>query len=145
MTKKILKKGKICAPDELLTITPGENNEKLVDVRSYDPRIIAQYEKFDMFPYTGKTILVRDVVAQKLASANTVLLKKKNCRLKVVYGYRHPKVQKKYFNKKRNELKIANPLLNNQELDALTHNFVALPEVAGHPTGGAVDITILDS
>lgn len=37
------------------------------------------------------------------------------------------------------------PSLSNEELDSLTHNFIAAPSVAGHPTGGAVDVTIVDS
>lgn len=37
------------------------------------------------------------------------------------------------------------PELDESEIASLTHNFIAVPEVAGHPTGGAVDTTISTS
>ena len=115
-------------------------------MRQYDPTIIAQYEKNDMLPYTGERIFVRDTVARKLARANKTLAKLSNgkFRLKVVYGYRHPDVQKKYFEQQRSKLRALHPSLTDEELDNLTHNFIAVPSVAGHPTGGAIDVTIVD-
>jgi D-alanyl-D-alanine dipeptidase len=138
-------KGKICNYRELIAISNGENKEPLVDVRRYDPTIIARYEKKDMLPYTGERIFVRDKVARKLAKVNKKLAKYGNFRLKVVYGYRHPDIQKKYFEKMRAKLQRLHPSLTDEELDSLTHNFVAVPLVAGHPTGGAIDVTIVNS
>ena len=137
-------KRKICTYQELAAISPGENKEPLIDVRSYDSTIIAQYKKNDMLPYTGKRIFVRDTVAQKLAKANKTLGKYGKFRLKIVYGYRHPDVQKRYFEQRRAELQALYPSLTDKKLDILTHNFIAIPSVAGHPTGGAVDVTIVD-
>lgn len=136
---------KIITYQKLIAIPDGENKESLVDVRCYDPTIIAQYEKNDMFPYTGERIFVQDTVARKLATANKTLGKHGKFRLKVVYGYRHPNVQKKYFEQKRTELQALHPSLTDEELDGLTHNFIAVPSVAGHPTGGAIDVTIVDA
>jgi D-alanyl-D-alanine dipeptidase len=138
-------KGKICNYRELIAISNGENKEPLVDVRRYDPTIIARYEKNDMLPYTGERIFVRDTVARKLAKVNKKLAKYGNFRLKVVYGYRHPDIQKKYFEKMRTKLQRLHPSLTDEELDSLTHNFIAVPSVAGHPTGGAIDVTIVDA
>jgi len=141
------RKIKILTYQELISIPVGENNEPLVDVRTYDSSITTQYtkqEKIEMFPFTGNTIFVRDSVAKKLAKANKNLSKYGNFKLKVVSGYRHPKVQRKYFEKKYNQLKVLYPHLDDEELKNLTHNFIAVPEVAGHPTGGAVDVTIVD-
>jgi len=138
-------KRKICTYRELLAISAGEDKEPLVDVRRYDPTIIARYEKKDMLLYTGERIFVRDTVARKLARANKALRKHGKFRLKIVYGYRHPDVQKKYFEKKRAELRKLHPSLSDEELDILTHNFIAIPLVAGHPTGGAIDVTIVDA
>ncbi len=138
-------KRKICTYNELVEVATGENDEQLIDVRNYDNRIIAHYEKMDMLPYTGEFIFVRDTVARKLATANAALIKRDNLFLKIVYGYRHPDIQKMYFDKMRAKLKMIHLSLNDKELDALTHNFVAVPLVAGHPTGGAIDITIVDT
>ena len=132
---------RILAYDEILSKPAGENGEKMVDVRMYDPTILAEYEQLDMIAYTGDVIFVRDSIAHKLADASLDLAHQ-NLRLRVVYGYRHPKVQILYFSKRRAILKESYPLASDDELDALTHNFTAMPKVAGHPTGGAIDCTL---
>jgi len=138
-------KRKIIIYKEILAVSAGENNEPLVDIRIYDPDIIANCEKKDMIPYTGSDIFVRDAVAKKLAKAQKNIRRYGKLRLKIVYGYRHPEIQKKYFKQRRAELKKLHPSLNNEGLDSLTHNFIAVPTVAGHPTGGAIDVTIVDA
>jgi D-alanyl-D-alanine dipeptidase len=138
-------KNTILTYDDVKKIKSGDSNEKLVSVKSYDDSIEAQYEKFDMVAYAGFEILVRETVAKKLAAVNKQLKTKYNLVIKVVYGYRSPEVQTSYFNKKQMALNFANPELSPDELTALTHNFVAVPEVAGHVTGGAIDITLVDS
>lgn len=124
-------------------VASGESNESLVDVRKYDASLVSKYEKPDMIPYTGNFIFVRDSVAKKLAAVNASLAARK-LRLKIVYGYRHPEVQNQYFTRRQFELKEQYPNLSKFELDTLTHNFVAVPDVAGHPTGGAVDVLLID-
>lgn len=136
---------KIITYQDLITISAKQSNEPLVEVCRYDSSIIAQYEKRDMFPYTRTSIFVRDTVAKKLAKAHTALKSCGDFRFRVVYGYRHPKIQQKYFEQKRAELKKLHPSFNNKKLDSLTHNFIAVPSVAGHPTGGAIDLTIVDA
>ena len=121
-----------------------ENNEKLVDVRTYDTGIVAEYEDSEMQPYVGERIFVRDGVAKKLAKVQQSLRKNYNYGLRIVYGYRHPDVQKIYFNKQRTILSQSIKGLSNDNLDQLTHTFVAVPFVAGHPTGGAVDLTLVN-
>lgn len=123
---------------------PGVSTEKLVDVRMYDDTIIAQYDKQEMVAHTGETIFIRDTLARRLATVNQAL-KSYGYRLKVVYGYRHPEVQEQYFRRRYQELKREYPGLESDVLAKYTHNFVAVPEVAGHPTGGAVDLTVIDS
>lgn len=102
-----------------------------------------QYEKADMDLFTGDDIFVRDGVAKKIAKTSEAL-KRKGLRLKIVYGYRHPTVQKKYFDIRRREISLSSPTVRGDDLDALVHNFVAVPSVAGHPTGGAIDVTLVD-
>jgi D-alanyl-D-alanine dipeptidase len=140
-----MKNNTILTYEDIKKVDSGSSNEELVDIRSYDNSITAQYEKFDMIAYTGLEIRVRKTVAIKLAAANKQLKAKYNVTLKVVYGYRALEVQTKYFNKKRDELRSTNSELSLERLTALTHNFVAVPEVAGHVTGGAVDITLVNS
>lgn len=125
-------------------VEASENNEKLVDVCTYDASIVAEYEDSEMQPYTGERIFVREGVAKKLAEVQKLLRKRYNYGLRVVYGYRHPDVQKLYFNRQRTILSQSMKGLSSDDLDQLTHTFVAVPSVAGHPTGGAVDLTLVN-
>lgn len=137
---------KIFKYKELLPIISSENYDPIVSLNSYCPDILSVYEKKDMIHISGNDIYIRKTVAEKLCLINKkIKLKNPNLCLKVTYGYRHPDIQKRYFDKKMEEIKIINPNLSEEELKGATHNFVAVPEVAGHPTGGAVDITMAKS
>lgn len=129
---------------DLVNIETGTNQEQLVDCRIFDKTIISEYEKFDMVPITGNVIYIRKTVAKKLAMANKELQKiSKQYTFRVVYGFRSPDVQKKYFEHQKNILKEKYPSKSEIELISYTHKFVASPDVAGHPTGAAIDITII--
>lgn len=130
--------------EDVKKIQSKNSKEELVGVRYYDNSIIEQYEKFDMVAYTGLEIQVRRTAARMLADVNEKLKNEYNLRLKIVYGYRAPEVQAKYFNKRRAEIAKDYPDMPIETLDSFTHNFVAVPDVAGHITGGAVDITMTD-
>lgn len=134
---------RILTYDDLAKRLPGQSKEELVDVKLYDDRIVAEYDKADMEDYTGSTILVRRRVAKKLAAVNATLAKR-GYNLKIVYGYRHPEVQRSYFEHWKQVIGQSRPDLSSDALDSYTHNFIAVPDVAGHPTGGAVDVTLVD-
>jgi D-alanyl-D-alanine dipeptidase len=63
--------------------------------------------------------------------------------LKLVYAYRHPDVQTRYFERESAKIREQYPALSEEEIAERTHCLIAVPEVAGHPTGGAVDLTII--
>jgi D-alanyl-D-alanine dipeptidase len=138
-----LRAHRVLSYDDVAIIPAGKSSEKLIEVRTYSPSIVAQYHKPDMHKYTGDLIYVRDTLAQKLAQANAALAAD-GLRLKIVYGYRHPDVQKAYFEKRKLELAGLFPLLSDRELERRTHAFVAVPSIGGHPAGAAVDLTIVD-
>lgn len=128
---------------QVMTAQCGNVDEQLVDVRKYDPTIIAISENNDMQQYTGNIILVRDSVARKLRDINKTLEAEEGLNLRVAYGYRHPKVQEEYFNAEKEKQRALNPNVTDAELNEITHNYVAYPRVAGHTTGGAVDLTLV--
>jgi D-alanyl-D-alanine dipeptidase len=130
---------------QVRVVKPGISNEKLVGVRTYDRSIAAKYDKYDMIPYTGFTLLVRDTIARKLAGVNKNLQTKYRLGIKVAYGYRAPEVQTRYFNEIAQKLRKDSPGMSDEDLASLAHNFVAVPDVAGHITGGAVDLTLIDA
>lgn len=140
MNKNIVTKGEILTYKKLKCVGSGENGEAFV---SLDEVITCQYQKLDMLPYTGQTIYVREGVREKLLEVNKQLKTiNSGYELKVVYGYRHPDVQQKYFNEMRRKILKKKIASDDNELDAYVHNFIAVPDVAGHPTGGAIDLTI---
>lgn len=133
---------KILSYDDVARYRAGSSNEPLVGITRYSPAIKAEYIKKDMLPITGETIYVRDSVAKKIANVETYL-KGQGYRLHIVYGYRHPNIQTAYFTKRKDEITRQRPDLSGKDLDSYVHNFVAVPDIAGHPTGAAIDATLV--
>ena len=106
---------RILTYDDMAAVQPGNSQEPLVDVRTYSPTIIAEYEQSDMHAYTGSLIIVRDTVAQRLARVNNTL-QEDGLRLRIVYGYRHPNVQQAYFCKRKAVLRKDNPEMPEYDL-----------------------------
>ncbi len=116
--------------------------EKLVPIMATNS-LTAQPINSDMQVYTGELVYVREGVLDRLAQAAELLTKNRpGLQLQVVYGYRALSVQQRLFQKYKQQLesKYAGDAL----LEA-THRLIAVPEIAGHPTGGAVDIRIVDT
>jgi len=91
-----------------------------------------------------KGIWVRKCVAQKLTNIQNKL-KVINTRYELLLteGYRTPEYQERYFLQQFLIEYQKDPSLSLDVLIENTHAFVALPSVGGHPTGGAVDVTLL--
>src|SRR5690606_18416388 len=53
-------------------------------------------------------------------------------------------VQKAYYDKRFGLLALENPDLSDDQLRRLAHNYVAVPDSAGHTLGAAVDLTLID-
>lgn len=116
------------------------NSEPLVAIPTRRNLQARQIDK-DMIPYTGKQVYVRRSVLQKLKQAARLLASYDvTLQLEVVYGYRAPEIQKRLFEKYKAKLESQ---YGGEELLAATHRLIAVPEVAGHPAGAAVDIQIL--
>ena len=137
-TRKILSYDDVAAYPAPTT----QSDEELVAVVQYDSDIRCRYRKFDMLPITGSMIYVRDEVARRIARVEA-RLKLQGFHLEIAYGYRHPSIQAQYFEKRKDEISRANPELTGAVLDRFVHNFVAIPDIAGHPTGGALDLTLV--
>lgn len=128
---------------ELKQMIVAENGEPLVTFEE-NQKSIACRKKLtgDLNP---SKIQVRQAVADKLYKIQMKLQKKyPNRQLVVIDGYRHPLVQEEEFLKQFAILARQNPSINGEELVEKAHLMVALPSVAGHPTGGAVDVTLCE-
>lgn len=153
--KTVMEREEIITYKNLLKIKEGKSMESMVPVSTFKIRTLPWTN--DMQIYTGEEIFVREQVADMLDLVNRNvrlkmfievkrLRKVKKLELVVTYGYRHPKLQEKYFieqleNKKVLSVKQSNEL-SDVEQYSIVHNLIAVPNVAGHPTGGAVDVTL---
>lgn len=102
--------------------------------------LTANAVRADMTPYTGERIYVRSTVLEKLQEAAAWLTDyDSGLTLEVGYGYRALEVQQSRFEEQRQRL---SEFYEGEELLSRAHKYVAVPEVAGHPAGAAVDIQI---
>lgn len=127
---------------DLKTIEVRDNGEAMVSLNELEPLIVCYSKMEDMFPYTGRQIFVRSTVRDKLLNMQKELTAlNPEMKLLIYYGYRHPQIQKSYFEKIGNKIKKEGeePALFEERVNL----FIAHPSVAGHPTGGAVDVSIL--
>lgn len=128
-------KNKIATIFELQAIPYKENGEPLVNLENSGIR--CEYRRTN----SGvKSILVRESVFHKLQNVQRQLAP--NMQLIVVEGYRRFAFQEEYFLREFCSQFEANPCVKLSLLLEQTHQLVALPSVAGHPTGGAIDLTI---
>ncbi len=126
---------------DLINIPIVSNNEPMVPIEVTANLAYKQIGQ-DMRPYTGRRIYVRQTVAEKLIQASRALaLINPELRLQVVYGYRALSIQTSLFDQIKADLqpKFRDPI----ELMEAIHRSIAVPTVAGHPTGAAVDIQII--
>ncbi len=131
---------------DLLSVSVHEIGSPLVDLRTEVPEVQCVYEKFDMAPYIGNAMLVRVELVAMLKQAYQQLQHLcPSYSFRVQYGYRHLTVQQDYFAKRYAANKERFPQLSEDALIEQTHLQVAYPPVSGHPTGGAIDITIIDA
>lgn len=118
-------------------------NEQFVKVPISSNKVIGKYiTKLNELEYSP-IIRVRKSVLDKLNKADSLLKKiNPNYQIMVVYGYRSMEKQIKYFNEEIK--KYEKNYKDRMELYEFVHEKIAVPEVSGHPTGGAVDVVIYD-
>lgn len=131
---------------DLLTIKEYDeeaNKEEFVYLPLKNELVIGQYQNSRNMLEYGKKIAVRKTVYEKLKQASKELKQyNNNYKLIVVFGFRDMRLQEKYFYQIYD--KVKNNFANKMEMYEYIHEKIAVPEVAGHPTGGAVDVAIYD-
>lgn len=137
---------RILTYDELAKVEVRECGEQLIAIQDLPSpsAIVCLYEKEDMKPYLGDRMMVRLSVAHRLIGAARDLESRlPGAKIWLAYAYRHPVVQLRYFTRLMHDERLKNQNASELDLKRRVHNFVAAPEVAGHPTGGAVDLSII--
>jgi len=127
---------------DLISISVKDCGEEMINLSRCDWIRTRQIDE-RMTKYTGKDIFTRKYVVNRLRIATKLLQKTLPAvSLEVVYGYRALEIQTKLFDAYWN--KLGTKYTDESELLEAVHRLVAVPEVSGHPTGGAIDLQIVD-
>lgn len=127
---------------KLIPIPIKENGDKMVDVSKFGLMVDLSYSQLS--PSTGDKLILRQSVCERLVEAQkTLTAMKSGYKIVLVYAYRSMAIQKANFIKMKQELGFGDR--TDPEAMERTHHFIAVPEVAGHPTGGAIDLLIIDN
>lgn len=128
---------------DLLKADIIENGEKMISLSNTSIKSTFFDERMRQF--NGEDIYIREGLVARLERAQGDIERfLPGCTLDVFYGYRHPKIQSDSFEiVKKNILSKKPEGWDELSLNEAAHHFIAVPEVAGHPTGGAVDVRII--
>lgn len=127
---------------ELINIPVKDNQERMIDVSSHGLLIDHSYSALPKS--SGDTLLLRQSVCERLVEAEALLKNQyPGYGFALVYAYRSLSIQQEKFESMKRELGFATR--TDDEAYEQIHHFIAVPEVAGHPTGGAIDLLIIDS
>lgn len=132
---------KMLGYDDYASVPVDAIDDPMIPIESI-PNLTAVQPYQEMAPYVGWKVYVREGVARRLGEAASFLVEENpDLRLVVHCGYRALEIQKRNFDAEREKLKGS---YSEKELLSATHRLIAVPEVAGHPAGAAVDILIAD-
>ena len=95
----------------------------------------------NMQPFTGEDIYLRRETFVQLSNAANMIrqILRPRLELEIVYGYRALSIQTKLYKKIKADLEDQ---YEGIDLMEAAHRMIAVPEVSGHPTGGAVDVQL---
>lgn len=132
----------------------------LMNVKGADPE--TDKEKFVCLPENGEYVFGRYMEGEDMAELTSLLPVRKtvyeklmnvgrklhaldpNYRLLVTYAFREMRIQQKGFEEVKKYFEEQFEFEDQVALYERAHEKVAVPDVAGHPTGGAVDVAIYD-
>ncbi|WP_244108392.1 M15 family metallopeptidase [Burkholderia anthina] len=121
-----------------------ESHEGFVDLAAFDDSIAVDLSRSVVANTSAHFLKVRRGVAERLVAAAQAL--PVGLRLYVKEGYRPLALQRDYFASHLATLRATlNPLPSEAALYELASHYVAPPEVAAHPTGAAVDLTLISA
>ncbi|SFJ54711.1 M15 family metallopeptidase [Thermoflavimicrobium dichotomicum] len=135
---------KILMSDSIVSSIHVETSqEPFVDLINFDSDILVDQSQSQIASKSVFFSFVRLSVAEKLVAAKRFL--PKGIHFYVKEGYRPLSVQQHAFERTLKKLEQSFPHFQQVDLIAEAAKYVAPPEVAPHPTGGAVDLTLIDS
>ena len=127
--------------ERIAKITCVDNNEKVISLRQIHEKILIDETKSQIENKTNLFCFARESVAKKLMEAAEYL--PYGYKFLIKEAYRSLSIQKSLFDGAFKYYKTQYPQKNDDEIYELTCQFTAPVKVAGHPTGGAIDITLV--
>jgi D-alanyl-D-alanine dipeptidase len=118
-----------------------DNKEKILSLREISKNIIIDETRRQISSKSDLFCYARESIIKKLIEATNYL--PDGYQFLIKEAYRPLSRQRKSFEEAFNDYKIQYPLKNDDEIYKITCEYVAPVKVAGHPTGGAIDITLL--
>jgi D-alanyl-D-alanine dipeptidase len=112
-----------------------ERGDPLADTRSSSVLLVDKRKQDSL----GAFAHLRQEVVNRLEAAARLLLR--GTRLLVIEGYRPPELQRRYFESYLARLQGLHPSWNDDEL-RVAASYVSPVDVAPHPAGAAVDLTL---
>lgn len=132
---------KILISDPLVSaINVSRSQELFVDLVDFDPEIVVDRSLSNRSPYFS---FVRLSIAKKLVLAKKFL--PKDIRFLIKEGFRPLHLQQRFFEYSLQRVRENSLNHDLNYLIAEASKYVAPPDVAPHPTGGAIDLTLIDS
>lgn len=126
--------------ERIAQIACVDNKEKIISLRQIHKRILVDDTKSQIGNQSDLFCYARKSVAEKLMEATNYLPCGYNFVIKE--AYRPLSLQRGFFEEALKYYKTLYPLKKADEIHKLTCQYVAPVNVAGHPTGGAIDITL---
>ncbi len=127
--------------ERIAKITCIDNKEKIISLRQKNEKIIIDETRSQIGNKSDLFCYARESVAKKLIEATNYLPHR--YQLLIKEAYRPLSLQRGFFEHYFRYYKNQYPLKNDDEIYEVTCQYVAPIKVAGHPTGGAIDITLL--
>lgn len=125
----------------IANVTCIDNKEKIITLRNVHKNILIDETRSQISSKSNLFCYAREKIIIKLKEAADNL--PRGYQFFIKEAYRPLSQQLKSFEEAFNEYKTEYPLKNDDEIYNLTCQYVAPAVVAGHPTGGAIDITLL--
>lgn len=123
------------------SIAVGENQEELASIKGIHKDILVDESRSQIMNQSDFFCHARRSVAEMLKEAAGYL--PPGYQILIKEAYRPLSQQKKSFETAYQDYKKMYPARSDEEIYKMTCQFVAPVKVAGHPTGGAIDLTLL--
>jgi len=117
------------------------SREKIISLRGKHNKILIDETRSQIESRSDLFCYARELVVEKLVQAANSL--PHGYEFLIKEAYRPLSRQRKSFEEAFEQYKTKYSLKNDDEIYELTCQYVAPVKVAGHPTGGAIDITLL--